>query len=275
MPRVLILSSYVAASRVGGMAQALALSALGVEPVLAPTVLFGRHPGLGAPGGGGVSAETFEGVLEGVRALGDFARLDAVITGYFASPAQVRAAAATIDAARAARPDARIIVDPTIGDTAKGLYVPAQTADAVVAELLPRADLIAPNAWELGHITGRTIGDAAGARQAAADLGKPVLVSSIPHAEGVGVVYADVDEAWMAVHARADHAPNGTGDLLTALFAAALIAGEAPVEALARAAGGVASAVFAAEAAGVDDLTAPALSQAWPGLRIERLGGAS
>ena len=65
--RVLILSSFVASSGVGGFAQSLVLSALGHEPVLAPTVLFGRHPGLGPPGGAAVAADVFEGVLEGVE----------------------------------------------------------------------------------------------------------------------------------------------------------------------------------------------------------------
>jgi pyridoxal/pyridoxine/pyridoxamine kinase len=52
MPLALILSSYVAASRVGGGGQQYALAAFGIDPVLVPTVVFGRHPGKGAPGGG-------------------------------------------------------------------------------------------------------------------------------------------------------------------------------------------------------------------------------
>lgn len=271
MPRVLILSSYVASSRVGGMVQALALSGLGVDPVLVPTTLFGRHPGLGPPGGGVVSPEVFKGMLEGVLERGALDRFDAVITGYFASAAQVRAAALAIDAVKAARPKTWIIVDPTIGDTGTGLYVPAETAAAIAVELVPWADLIAPNAWELGHITAESVTDAASARRAAARLGKPVLVSSVPHGEDIGVVYADTDEAWLAVHERVDASPNGTGDLLTALYAAALIAGEAPVEALARAVGGTATAVLAAKAGGLGDLPVSTLGEATAAVRIERL----
>jgi pyridoxine kinase len=59
MPLVLILSSHVAASPVGGGAQAAALARLGIETALVPTVLFGRHPGLGPPGGGPVPQEVF------------------------------------------------------------------------------------------------------------------------------------------------------------------------------------------------------------------------
>ena len=40
----------LASSRVGGMVQALSLAPFKIDPVLIPTVLFGRHPGLGAPG---------------------------------------------------------------------------------------------------------------------------------------------------------------------------------------------------------------------------------
>jgi pyridoxine kinase len=247
MPLALIISSYVAASRVGGIAQALTLAALGVEPVVVPTVLFGRHPGRGAPGGGAVAIEIFDGVLAGIEADGVLARAEVIITGYFANADQVRSAARTLDAARAARPGVKIIVDPIMGDAGR-LYVAEAVAEAIAAELIPRADLIAPNAWELERLSGLPVSDPASALRAARSLGKPVLVSSIPCGDAIGVIYADDAEAWLATHARAATAPHGTGDLLTALFAAALIEGLDAREALDRAVGGVAEAVLAAEA---------------------------
>ena len=51
MPLALIISSHVAASHVGGAAQAGALSILRIDAMVAPTVLYGRHPGWGPPGG--------------------------------------------------------------------------------------------------------------------------------------------------------------------------------------------------------------------------------
>ena len=137
MPAILILSSHVAASAVGGSAQGVALARMGIETALVPTVLLGRHPGLGAPGGGAVSDAIFEGMLEGVAATGLLGRLDAVITGYFASPGQVAAAARIIGAVRAASPGARIVVDPIMGDYPGGLYVPETVALAIVADLIP------------------------------------------------------------------------------------------------------------------------------------------
>ena len=74
MATALILSSHVASSRVGGSVQALALAQFKIDPVLAPTVLYGRHPGWGAPGGAATSIEAFEGMIDGIEANGILAR---------------------------------------------------------------------------------------------------------------------------------------------------------------------------------------------------------
>ena len=55
MKKLVVISSYVATSRVGGAIAALIGPALDIDPVLIPTTLLGRHPGLGAPGGGAVA----------------------------------------------------------------------------------------------------------------------------------------------------------------------------------------------------------------------------
>lgn len=281
MASALILSSHVASSRVGGTLQALALCALRIDPILAPTVLYGRHPGWGAPGGASVPVEAFEGVLDGVEANGHFSQVDAVLTGYFASAAQVRAAARAIDAVRAApregdppRPPV-VLVDPVMGDAGKGLYVDAEVAAAVASDLVPRADIVCPNAWELERLTHAPVGDPASAMKAARLLGKPTLVSSVVRGREIGVVYADRRQAWLAAHARSDGAPKGTGDLLTVLFAAALIEQQPVSYAVARAVGGLVEAMGAASAGGLHELPVVDLGQRLRGasaqVRMERL----
>ncbi len=281
MPLALILSSHVASSRVGGFVQALALSQLKVDPLLVPTVMFGRHPGWGAPGGDPVGVGTFQGMLDGIEANGLYSAIDLVITGYFANGAQVRAAGMAIDKIRAAeraggyakRP--RIVVDPVMGDDEKGLYVNAEVAEALASELVPRADLITPNAWEMQRLTGTPVRDARAARAAGRVVGKPVLVSSVRHGGEMAVVYADGPEAWVAAHPRQATAPSGTGDLLTALFAAALVEGQPISYAIARAVGAVFETVVAAEAWAASELPVvamgPRLRQASANVRIERL----
>lgn len=285
MPLALIISSHVAASHVGGTAQASALSILRIDTMVAPTVLYGRHPGWGPPGGAKVEPAVLEGVLAGIEANKLFGQTDLVLTGYFAYPEQVIAAAQAIDAVRAAKrrgyggeaPRAPVvIVDPTIGDSGKGLYVPADVAQAIAEHLVPRADILAPNAWELAHLTGLPTRTPQDVLVAAQHLGKRALVSSIGAGQEIGVIYAEPSgEAWLAAHPRLASAPKGTGDLLSALFGAALLDGLAGSYALGRAVGGVAETVAAAHTAGAAELPIVAMAQRLkatsPSVRLERL----
>ena len=264
MAEIAIVSSFVATSRVGGFAQALALAVMGHEASLIPTVLFGRHPGLGAPGGGGVGPETFEGVLHGAEANRGFRGARMILTGYFALPEQVEMAADAIDRTKLDPAPPFVLVDPIIGDETSGPYVKPEVEAAIRSHLIPRADLIAPNLWELGRLTGRTITTADEAVAAARTLNAPVMVSSVPAGpDEIGVLYVSPTSAWLAAHARAFEAPKGTGDLLTALFAAALIEGAAPETALVRATGGVADAVEATIAQSLTDLPIAALGESF------------
>jgi pyridoxine kinase len=250
----------------------MTLARLGIEPILVPTVQFGRHPGWGAPGGKAVEADTMAAMLQGIDAQGAFGRLDAVITGYFASVDQVAIAARTLDTVRAASPGAMLVIDPVMGDAPRGLYVREDVAGAIADDLVPRADLLAPNAWELSLLCGRAITDVASAHAAARAMRRPVLVSSVPAGDDIGVLYADERGAWLGLHPKAGSAPNGTGDLLTALFTAARIMGRGPRIALAQALGGVAEAVAAAD--GARELPAEALPSrlsASRRVRVERL----
>jgi len=217
---ILILSSYVASSPVGGGAQVRALLGLRMPSVLVPTTMFGRHPGLGPPGGAPVSMETFTGMLAGVEANGVFPQVRAVITGYFADAEQVAAAEQAILAVRGANSKALIVVDPIMGDTARGLYVNEAVADSIATRLVKHADIVTPNVWELERLTGAAVTDLASARKAAESLGRSALVSSVDAGDRMGVMWVDNSRAWLAAHARAPQAVNGSGDLLCALFTA-------------------------------------------------------
>ena len=127
--------------------------------------------------------------------------------------------------------------------------------------LVPLADVIAPNLWELARIAGGSATDAPSAVALARKLGRPCLATSVPAGEGrIGVLLVDGGEAIFAVHRKLESVPRGTGDLLTALFAAGLIEELSPREALARAVGGVASAVEATEASRATELPIAALA---------------
>ncbi len=267
MPLALITSSFVAASRVGGGGQQHAFAALQIDPVLVPTVLFGRHPGKGPPGGAAVAPDVFESAL--AAALDDVARkyADAIVAGYFASAEQVRTAAAAVDDLRSAADRGAIsgrlavVVDPIMGDEDTGLYVRPEVAAALVEVLAPRADWLTPNLWELERITGERARTAQEAARVARRLGTGALVTSVPGDPGeIGVVLVPADgPAVFFGHARYDTVLRGTGDLITAVFAAGLIHGREPHEAARRAAAAAAETVKAAVEWGAPELPLIAL----------------
>lgn len=273
MPTALIFSSFVAANRIGGGAQQLALTALGFEAYLAPTVVLGRNPARGAAGQV-VEAETFSGLIQGLEAEGLFARADLVISGYFADAAQVAVAADAIGKVRAAAPRVTVVVDPILGDHPKGLYVPPEVAQAIATLLVPQANWITPNAWELGHLAGCAIDTAADAAAAVDRLGVRALVTSAPaEADEIALMLCDGPDSCLYAHPRRAQAPNGTGDLTAAVFAAGLAQGLAPREAAAAAAAAAMHMVDAAAALGDLPLAqlVRALREPAPGLRLQPL----
>ncbi len=260
----LLLSSHVAGSMVGGGVTQRVLNAAKIDTMLVPTVLFGRHPGWGQPGGGVVEGDVFQGMLSGIADQGLLNLTDVLLTGYFADVGQIFDTAAVIDAVRksprqhggikAYAREPLTVIDPIMGDAPGGLYVAPAIAAAIKDQLLPRADLITPNAFELGELTGRNLSDLASMVRAAQSLERPVLVSSLPRHGEIGVMYVDAGEAWIVTHPRAPTAPHGTGDLLTASFVARIVAGDTPKAALEHATAATASVVMRANEWGAPEL---------------------
>jgi pyridoxine kinase len=276
MPLALIMSSFVAAARIGGGAQQYVLAAHRIDPVLAPTVLFGRSPANG--GVGEVTApDVFRRMLGDIEADAVFGMVDLVITGHFSSAEQVEIAAGVLERVRAAGSrQPVVVVDPIMGDDPTGLYVKPDVAKVIAERLIPLADWITPNTWELTQLTGLTVTDAKSAAVAARALGRPALVTSVPARAGeIGLLYCVAEEAILFAHRRLPRPPKGTGDLVTASFGAALVGGLAPSAAAEHAARVAAEVVEAALAWGSTDLPIVALAERvvhpTAHVRIERL----
>ncbi|MEM9224699.1 MAG: pyridoxal kinase, partial [Pseudomonadota bacterium] len=122
---VVAISSFVMRGTVGLRAAVFALERRGATVWAAPTVILPWHPGLGP--------STRAAVDPLPKQLDELAAhagaVDLVLTGYFASAAQVDAAARFIKAVRETRRDALVVVDPVTGDE-NGRYVPDAVAEA-------------------------------------------------------------------------------------------------------------------------------------------------
>ena len=231
MKTILSIQSQVAHAGVGNSIAVFAMQRLGVRVIALPTTLLGRRPDRGDPGGGPLPKETLKSLLEGLDADGALANIGAVISGYVGDAEQVEIILDAVERVRAQSPGAVYVCDPVLGDDGRS-YVSPDIADAIINGLVPRADWLTPNFFEFGMATNREIKTLDAARDVARYVGRPVLVSSIPSENGVGVLYAAPGGDWYCETPLLPSAPKGAGDLLTALFTARRIKGEAPAVAL-------------------------------------------
>jgi pyridoxine kinase len=272
---VLSMQSQVASARVGNSVAAFAMERLGVRVWPVPTTILGRRPDHGPPGGGPLPAETLASLLDGLAADERLSEVDAVLTGYLGDSDQVAVVLDIVERVKAANANAVFVCDPVLGDEGK-LFVSEGIADAVLNGLVPHADWLAPNVFELGLMTGKEITELDQARDAARRFGKPVLCSSIRTATGLGNLHAAPGADWFCETPRLPRAPKGTGDLLTALFVARRVKGETPAIALEGATGATYDVIVRSLAAESEDLALPAAQGVldepvtWPqALRLE------
>jgi pyridoxine kinase len=229
--RILILSSWTAAGHVGLSAAVPVLQALGHEATQLPTVVLSNHPGFAHVAGEPVPAERLAAMVEAIAANGWLDGHAALLTGYLPSAAHVDLACALVARLGKGATRPRIVVDPVLGDEPKGLYVAEAAAVAVRDRLVSLADVLTPNRFELGWLTGRPVATLAEARAAAAALAggrREVLVTSPPLPGGeTGVLAAGPGGAVVWRTPRLAGVPHGTGDAFAAMIAAGLDAGAA------------------------------------------------
>lgn len=207
MKRVLIISSWVASSQVGARTSAFALNALGIETVILPTTQMGRHPGWGAPGGGVTDPARLRDLAAGVMAQD--LMFDAVLSGYMGHTDHISLAAEMITDLRAANTGLHVLVDPIMGDMPGGLYIAEPIARAIKDRLVPLADTITPNLWELDFLTDHE------AHPAGPDT---VIITSVPFGEDRIGAEIRGDAPFAVQHHRLPKVPRGSGDLLAALY---------------------------------------------------------
>ena len=238
MATVAALSSFVARGAVRLRAIVPALERMGHEAVAVPTVVLSSHPRHRQWAGHAADPATLADMVAALDANGWLAQVDAVLTGYLPSAAHVGIAEDLIARVRANRADALVVCDPVLGDDPDGLFMAESVAEAVRDKLLPLADVVKANRFELAWLSGRAVTSPESAVAAARSLGRPVVVaSSVPNGErAIANVVITTDRAAFCAVEREDGVPRGTGDLLGALLTGGLASGRDAFESLAHAA---------------------------------------
>jgi pyridoxine kinase len=234
---ILSIQSQVAYGHVGNSAAVLPLQRLGFDVFALNTVQLAHHLGYGAWRGHKVAPEQLLDILRGLEERGVLARCAAVLSGYLGDPGMAEVVARAVAAVRAPRPGALYFCDPVIGDDQPGVFVGAGVPEAIGQRLVPLADVVLPNRFELAHLTGRRIESLPDALAAAAELRgrgpRLVIVTglALPDRPAELAVLADsADEAWLVATPRLPLVTGaGAGDVFSALFLGHhLAAGELP-----------------------------------------------
>lgn len=230
---ILTIQSEVVRGHVGNSAARFALQRLGLEAWALPTVLLSHHPGHGRPEGRTTPAQELTLLVESLVQRGWAGAVQGLITGYLGSAEQAGALSGIVARVKALNPGALYLCDPVFGDDG-GAYAKPGVAEAIARDLLPLADIAAPNRFELSSLTSQRIDGPADAVRAARLLGlREVVVTSVPDGERIANVCVTASDAWCCSVRREDHVPHGTGDLLSALYLALRVSGLPAAEALA------------------------------------------
>lgn len=236
---VVSVQSQVVYGQVGNNIAVPTFQSLGLRVAAVPTVLLSNTPHHPTLHGGPIPTDWFRGYLDDLVARDALRRLRAVVVGYLGGPEQAEALAGWIDARLRAHPALQVVIDPVIGDEDVGIYVDPRMIDAQGRHLLPIADGLVPNGFELGVLTGRPVASTAQVVEAARSLlvGRTrwvVVTSAAPAAWGQGgmqVVVVEREREEVILHRRLDTTPKGTGDLFSATVAAHVLRGTAVADA--------------------------------------------
>jgi len=215
---ILSIQSEVVTGHVGNAAARFALQRLGHEAWCVPTVLLSSHAGHQGFAGEATSLDLLQKLVDALEAQGRLAECDGLVSGYLGSPEQAEIVAATVRRAKAANPKLVYCLDPAFGDDGR-IYARPGVAEAMAEKLLPLADVVTPNAFELSVLSGIEISDGAAATRAVKKLARPFVVAkSVPAPGAIGALTIINDAAWFAATPVVKDAPRGAGDLFAALF---------------------------------------------------------
>ncbi len=259
---ILSVQSSVSYGHVGNAAAVFCLRRSGVDVWPVDTVAFSNHPGYGRSAGRVRPAVEIAEIIDGLREIGVFARLDGLLSGYLGSAETGAIILSAAQDLKRARPSCLWCCDPVMGDHGPGVYVEPKIVDFFRNAATPAADILVPNSFELELLTGVRIESVRSAVAAASKLlekgSQAVIVTSVAAAELGAEAIANVavtrHGAWLVTTPRLRLAAKGCGDMLAALLFARLLNLPSVPDALAAAVSSVFAVVAATAQSGANEL---------------------
>ncbi|PQZ60981.1 MULTISPECIES: pyridoxal kinase PdxY [unclassified Microbacterium] len=226
--KILSIQSAVAYGHVGNSAAVFPLQRIGVEVLPVYTVNFSNHTGYGAWRGPLIAPDDVREVITGIEERGVFGQIDALLSGYQGGEGIGDVIIDAVARVKAANPNAVYACDPVMGNAKSGCFVAPAIPVLLRERVVPVADIITPNQFELGFLTD-TEPDTLESTLASVDLAhamgpRTVLVTSVERPdreEGtIEMLAADDQGAWVVQTPHLPMKANGSGDVTAALFTA-------------------------------------------------------
>ena len=224
---VLSIQSHVVYGYAGNTAAVFPLQRLGREVWAINTVSFSNHTGYGSWKGKVLGAELATELVTGLEERNALNRCEAVLSGYLGDASVAMAIADAVKKVRSKSPNALYTCDPVMGDVGRGFYVKPDIPDIFKKELIPLADIVTPNQFELEAITGmntQNLGDALKAIKILHEMGPSIiLVTSYKEKDGELSMIASSSDKKEIYKITTPELPlgkgvAGTGDMTTAVF---------------------------------------------------------
>lgn len=226
--KVLSIQSAVAYGHVGNSAAVFPLQRIGVEVLPVYTVNFSNHTGYGAWRGPLIAPDDVAAVIAGIEDRGIFPEIDVVLSGYQGGEGIADVIIDTVARVKKANPDAVYACDPVMGNAKSGCFVAPAIPDLLRERVVPVADILTPNQFELGFLTGTDPGSIDSTLESADALRargpRTILVTSVERpdreADTIEMMVVDDGGAWIVQTPLIPMKANGSGDVTAALFTA-------------------------------------------------------
>jgi len=222
---VLSIQSHVVFGYAGNTSAVFPLQRLGREVWAINTVEFSNHTGYGSWRGKVLGAELVAELVTGLEERGALSRVDAVLSGYLGDAEVGRAIIDAVKKVRKESPNALYCCDPVMGDVGRGFYVKPGIPDMFKNELIPLADIICPNQFELETLAGVNTASLESAVKAINILHEKgpsvVLVTSFKERAGeLSMLASDRKNVYKVTTPELPlgNGVAGTGDMTTSIF---------------------------------------------------------
>lgn len=240
MKGIISIQSHVVYGRAGNSAAVFPLQRLGFEVWPIHTVQFSNHTQYKQGWTGYAFHPSIIGELTlGLNKIGALKDCEAILSGYLGSAAQAHEVLKLVNKVKTENPNALYVCDPVMGDSEKGCILEPEITDELITHLMPAADVIIPNQFELTQFTGieiTSLQEAVRACRKALTMGPKVVL--VKHLHGISnniftMMLATEGHCYMVQRPFLDfeREPVGVGDLISALFTAGLLSELSPVKA--------------------------------------------